>query len=681
MKKTLSVSILILFIFSSLSYAAQDKRPMTVDDALNMVRVGNVMMSPDGEWIFFSKSELDWEKNKRKSRFYMVPASGGEAFQYISEAGGSSFRFSPNGKYLSFKRTIDKKSQLFILPTSGGEGIQLTKHKTSVADYKWTPDSSRIFFTADVARSAEEEKKFKAGYDSILVDEGPNGQKRGSWKHFWAIDIKTKKETEITQENLIPGSFDISPCSNKIVFTASYSNRRNDGYKEEIYLFSLIEKKLIRLTQNNAPENSPVWAPDGNHIAYIAADNQEWLNRNGKIWLLDPETKKSRLLSGKFSGSMRRLFWSQDNRSIWFNGQQKTNTNLYKILVADGSYTQITHFKGTLQIGSFSQDRTRMAYTFNDFDSPSDVYSAAVNNFEPVRLTKANPWIEEKLQLASLKVISWQSKKNFKIEGLLHFPAEYKKGTAIPMILNIHGGPAGCFTNSFRASYHIYAGLGYASLSPNVRGSSGYTDVLREGNSIQGGDGIGKGDYWDLMNGIDYVIKQGYADPDRLALRGWSYGGILGGWTITQTDRFKAASIGAGVYDWTSEYGPGFNHDVRLWHIGGTPWDNPEAYRQQSTFTYVKNIQTPTLLIHGINDPTDTEAQSMLLFAAIKDIGKTPVRYLRVPREPHGFREPRHQRTRDIEEIKWMEKYVKGLDWKAWERPEKKPEDKKEDKK
>lgn len=284
-----------------------------------------------------------------------------------------------------------------------------------------------------------------------------------------------------------------------------------------------------------------------------------------------------------------------------------------------------------------------------------------------------------------MKIIQWQSKDGFEIEGLLHLPPGFTQKEPSPLILNIHGGPAGCFVNSFRPHYHVYAGLGYASLSPNVRGSSGYTDKLREGNTVQAGDGIGFGDYWDLINGIDYIIEKGYADPGRLALRGWSYGGILGGWTITQTDRFKAASIGAGVYDWISEYGPGFNYDVRLWHIGGKPWDNPEGYRRQSAFTHVKNVATPTLLIHGMRDTTDTESQSMLFFTALKDIGKAPVRYIRVPREPHGFREPRHQRTRDIEEITWMQKYVQGTDWTPWERPEeekseekdKKPEQKK----
>ncbi|MEL7121262.1 MAG: prolyl oligopeptidase family serine peptidase, partial [Bacteroidota bacterium] len=225
-------------------------------------------------------------------------------------------------------------------------------------------------------------------------------------------------------------------------------------------------------------------------------------------------------------------------------------------------------------------------------------------------------------------------------------------------LLHIHGGPAGVFTEGFRSQYHVWAGLGYVQLCPNVRGSSGYTDALLRGNM----NDIGGGDYNDLMTGVDQLIEDGIVDENKMAVRGWSYGGILGGTTITKTNRFKAASLGAMVSDWTSEYGIGFNFDVRLWYIGGTPWENPEGYREKSTLTNAKNIETPTLLLHGMNDFTDTEAQSMMLFATLKDMGK-PVRYIRFPREPHGFREPRHQRVRDLEEIKWIQRYTLGIDW------------------
>ena len=674
MKKWVKISSMI-FVLMAVLLNGEEKslRPMTVDDSLNMVRVGNALLTPDGEWVFFSKTELDWKKNKYATKYYMTSSSGKEAeFQYIGEEGGSAFQFSPDGKYLSLKRTVDENSQIFIMRTSGGEAVQLTKHKNSIDDYKWSQDSSSIFFSADEPRSEEDEKKFKAGYDSIFVDEGPNGQTAGRWKNLWVYDIKNKKETKLTDEEFILDNFDPSPDGKHVLFTARTSNRRNDRYKSEIYLFDIAAKEKIRMTENNAPEGGLQWAPNSKNFAYLAADDKEWLNRNTKIFITDIDTKKHRLLSGEFEGSIRGITWTPDSKHLFFNGQQKTNSNLYKIDLTTGKYEQMTNMTGTIQVHAFSRDRSTFLYTFSDYKTPDDLYIDNTMSPNPQRLTDVNPWFEKDILKASMKIVQWKSKNDFEIEGLLHLPPGFKQEAPPPLILNIHGGPAGCFVNNFRPHYHIYAGLGYASLSPNVRGSSGYTDKLREGNTIQAGAGIGSGDYWDLINGINYVVEKGCADPDRLALRGWSYGGILGGWTITQTDRFKAASIGAGVYDWTSEYGPGFNYDVRLWHIGGTPWDNPEDYRRLSSFTHIKNVNTPTLLIHGMRDTTDTESQSMLFFTALKDIGKAPVRYIRVPREPHGFREPRHQRTRDIEEIKWMQKHVQGTDWSPWVRPEEK---------
>jgi dipeptidyl aminopeptidase/acylaminoacyl peptidase len=543
-----------------------------------------------------------------------------------------------------------------------------------VGTYKWSKDSSTIFFTANKPRSKEEEKNYKAGDNVIFVDEGPSGQREGRWRHLWMFNVASKEETKITEEDMLIGSFDVSPDGKNVIFTARFSNRRNEGNKSEIFMINTENKMKIQLTDNNAPEGSLNWAPDGKSFAFTAADDKKWLNRNGKIFIMNPVTKEYKLTSGVFEGNIRGLTWTPDSRSILFTGHQRTNSNLFRLDISSGNILQLTELTGSLSVNSFSRNREKMVYSFSDYKTPSDLYVSSVGEFKPIRLTNVNPWIEEEILLASMKVIKWESKKDFEIEGLLHLPSSYSKGNPVPLILNIHGGPAGCFTNSFRASYHVYAGLGFASLSPNVRGSSGYTDKLREGNTVQAEDGIGLGDYWDLMNGVDYIIKQGYVDSSQMGLRGWSYGGILGGWTITQTDRFKAASIGAGVYDWSSEYGTGFNHDVRLWHIGGTPWENPEAYRNQSAYTYVKNITTPTLIIHGMNDTTDTEGQSLLFFTAIKDIGKAPARYLRVPGEPHGFRQPRHQRIRDIEEIKWMQKYIMGIDWKPWERKEKKTE-------
>jgi len=663
-----------LLILSSSPAAAQTgaKRAMTTDDGLDMVGVGQATISPDGSWVLYSRSELDWEENERKTTWWRADVQGGEPYRFIGEEGGSSFTFSPDGAWLAFTRPVDGKAQLFVMRTTGGEAVKLSDHETAVRAFEWAGGGDALVFSADEPRDEELEKRRKAGEDAIIVDEGPNGVDDGAWSNLWWLDVDSGEERRLTGVDHRIGDFAVSPDGERIAFTARFENRRNQSNLSEIFLLDVGSGSITRLTHNEAPEGRLQWAPDGRRISYEAPDDQRWELRQDKLWILDVESGTHRMASGSFDGSIRNYAWEPGGRSILFGGLHRTDTNLFRLDLASASVTRVTSAHGQLSPSSFSKDRTRMAYTFEDFDTPPDVWVGGTDGSETRRLTEANPWIEEQIALARSEIVHWKSRDGLDVEGILVLPAGYESGR-LPFLLNIHGGPAGVFTNSFSSRYHVWAGLGYAQLLPNVRGSSGYSDELLRGNM---GD-IGGGDFDDLMTGVDYVVQRGVADPDSLAVRGWSYGGILGGWTVTQTDRFKAASLGAMVSDWTSEYGPGFNHDVRLWYIGGTPWENADAWREKSALSHVAEVSTPTLLLHGMNDRTDTEPQSMMFFQALKDRGKE-VRYLRFPREPHGFREPRHQRTRDVEEIRWIQKYVRGIEWTPWERP---AEDKKAEKK
>ena len=645
--------------------AGQERRAMTTDDGLDMVQVGGATISPDGSWVLFSKSELNWEENERETTWWRVSAEGGEPYRYIGEEGGGNFQFSPDGSKLAFTRSVDDESQLFLLPTTGGEAVQLSEHETSIGSYAWSEDGSKIFFVATEPRTEEEEKAREAGYDAIFVDEGPNGQQDGNWNNLWLIEVESGEEERLTDSDHRIGSFSVAPNADRIVFTSRSENRRNQQNLTEIRLLEIETGAIRQLTDNNAPEGRLSWAPDGRLFAYTARTDGEWELLLDKIWVMDHETGVRRIVSGAFDGNVGNFVWTPDASEILFSGLHGTNNNLYRIDLGSGAVEKVTSTVGSLAPSSFSRDRMRMAYVLQDFDTPADIWFGLTDGTGTVRLTDANPTIAEEIALGWGEVIRWESKDGTEIEGILMLPAEYQSG-ALPLLLHIHGGPAGVFRNSFSSSNHVWAGLGYAQLFPNVRGSSGYDDDLLRGNLRD----IGGGDYEDLMTGVDEVIARGIADASKLGLRGWSYGGILGGWTVTQTDRFRGASVGAMVSDWTSEYGPGFNHDVRLWYIGGTPWDNADEWRERSALTHIANVTTPTLVLHGINDRTDTESQSMMFFQALKDQGKV-TRYIRFPREPHGFREPRHQRTRDVEEIRWIQKYVRDIEWMPWERPEK----------
>ncbi len=644
---------------------------MTTDDGLDMVRVGGAVISPDGSWVLYSRSELDWAENERKTTWWRVDADGGEPYRYIGENGGSSFSFSSDGGRLAFTRTVDQKRQIFIMRTSGGEARQLSKHETSVSGFEWVEDGSALVFVADEARDEEEKKQHEAGFDAVFVDEGPNGQTEGAWRNLWWIDVASGEERRLTEIDQRVGSFAVTSDGARVAFTARSENRRNQQYLSEIFLLDVESGDVRQLTDNRAPEGRLQWAPDDRRLAYTARSDGEWELLLDKLWVMNTETGDRRMISAAFEGNLGSFVWTPDGESLLFGALQRTDRNLYRLDVESGEVTRITDAAGQLSPASFSRDRTRMAYTLEDFLTPPDIWIGTTDGAPGTRLTEANPWIETDIALASAEVIRWRSRDGLEVEGVLMHPAEARVGPG-PLILHIHGGPAGVFTNRFSTQNHVWAGLGYAQLMPNVRGSSGYTDELLRGNMRD----IGGGDFDDLMTGVDHVVQLGVAHPDSLAVRGWSYGGILGGWTITQTDRFRAASVGAMVSDWTSEYGPGFNHDVRLWYIGGTPWENPEGYRQKSTLTHVANVTTPTLILHGDNDRTDTEPQSMMFFQALKDLGRT-VRYIRFPREPHGFREPRHQRTRDVEEIRWIQRHVRGLEWTAWEREDDSKEEEK----
>ena len=668
MKKIILSWVLFLFCLNILYSQDANLRPMTVDDALNMVRLGDVRISPGGKWIFFSKSELDWEKNKRKKKYFMIPASGGEAIQYIGATGGSSFQFSPDGKYLSFKRTVDKKSQIFVMRLSGGEAVQLTNHKNSVDSYKWSVDASKIFFTAKEPMSEKEQKEYDLGDDAVFIFEGPNGREQAQWRNLWVFNTSSKKEMRLTDEELIINAFDVSPDGTRVVFAATEQDTDNYFYRSELYLVDVSNPKPVRLTNNNAPEGNILWAPNGKSFVYHSPSDKDYDLTHGFLWIMNPDSGEKRKLKEPNQGNISNLTWTPDGKSLLFNEARRTNLNLHRINIKTGKITDITKIKGTLRIHAFSKDRAKMVYSYSDFDTSPDLYVSSVGNLNPVRLTNANPWIEKEIVLAKGEVLRWKSKDGMEIEGVLYVPGNHKKGKKLPLIVTIHGGPPGHFANRFRAVFHVFAGLGYASLGPNIRGSDSYGDDLL--CALQGD--VGGGEFDDVMSGVDNLIEKRTADPDRLGVRGWSWGGILGSWVITQTDRFKAASLGAMVGSWTAESGPGLSFDLKLHYIGGAHWINPEEWRKVSSLWFVKNVTTPTLLLHGARDVVSTPNQAMMFFHALKEIGKAPVRYVNFPREPHGFREPRHQRRRDIEEIKWMQKYICGIDWKPWKRKEQK---------
>ena len=652
----LSVFVLAAPLLAAGGEALPDRRPLSVDDALALVRVGDVALTPDGERVFYSERRANWEENDYETEYFLVSSRGGEAEPFVGEDGGDDFRFSPDGERLTFLRERDGEEQVFALPLSGGEARPLTAHPGGVESYRWSPDGRRLFYTAEEPRAADEQAERDAGGDAVFVGEGPNDLDAGLWTNLWVLELASGEERRLTDHELVVEDFDVAPDGARVVFQGLSDTRTNYFYRSELYLVNASGGLVVQLTDNDVPEEGPRWSPDGTRIAYRATDD-EWFDlRHGYVWILNPSTGESRRLDGQREGESGGLTWMPDGGSLLLYESRGVDTNLYELDVESGELVARTAVRGTLRPRAFSTDRSRMVYTFEDFTRPADLYAADLAAAEPVRLTRSNPWVEDEIALGRGEVVRWRSRDGREIEGTLVLPAGHDGGEPLPLVMCIHGGPPGYWGNSFEPDFHRFAGLGYAVFGPNPRGSSSYgEDHLR---ALMGD--VGGGEFDDLMTGVDALVERGVADPERLALRGWSWGGILGAWTIAHTDRFRAASLGAMVGDWFAETGGGLMFDLELHYIQTPPWKDPAEWRKRSALTYVANVTTPTLLLHGEEDGVSTVNQSMMFYTALRARG-VPVRFIKFPRQGHGIREPRLARIADVEEVAWIERHVRGV--------------------
>ena len=641
--------------------------PLALDEVIDMVRVSGPRISPDGSRVLFARSELDWGKNRRESRIWVVGADGEGMRPFTGSTDDRSPEWSPDGRWVSFTRPVGEGDgrvrQLFVLPSDGGEAIQLTRHPTAVGRHRWSEDSGAILFVASDSLPDDAEKERKNGDDAIFIDEGPNGQTRGSWNGVWTVRVEVAGDpadaNRVTPEGRIVGDFAPSPDGNHLAYVYRTENRRNAGHLAEIALLSVLTGEEVGITDNDAPESQLAWSPDGRAITFVAPDLESWELDQGNLYHYDIPTGNTRQLMAGVDADMRGYRWTPGGRSIDLVALDRTDANLYRLDVRSDELERLTDLAGVVSGASYDGFHNRAAIQFASPSEPGDLWLVDLADGTRTRLTEANSGLSGK-DLAEPEVVRWRSADGLEIEGILYSPADRTAPGA--MILEIHGGPAGVFTRGFDADAQLLVAEGYAVLQPNVRGSSGYGDDLLRGNM----NDIGGGDYQDLRTGVDAMIERGVAHPDSLAVKGWSYGGILGGWTITRTDRFKAASLGAMVADWPSEFGAGFHFDVLRWYLGGDPWTNREQWTERSAYTHLDRVTTPTILFHGANDRTDTMEQSMNFFAGLRHLG-VEARFILFPREGHGIQEPRHRRTLLVEEMRWLHRHVKG--WEDWEAP------------
>jgi dipeptidyl aminopeptidase/acylaminoacyl peptidase len=624
--------------------------------------VGPVRVSPDGRRVAYGVTDavMTADKSEMLTQIWVADADGSNAFQ-VTHADKSSTnpQWSPDGNWLAFTSTRrDNKNNVFLLRMSGGEAEPLTEVKTAVGNFAFSPDGKWIAFTMRDALSDEEEKSNKGRADYRWVDENVKMSRLYLIPVERAADGKREPRKLTAQADYtVDGDFSFSPDGRWIAFSHTRTSKANDWPSSDISAVEVATGNVVKLAATRAAENTPRYSPDGKWIAFLGSDDPPRWAQSNLINVMPAAGGQPKALAATHDGQPGLGGWSADGRAILFSEARGTGTQLYTLDVASNKITEIGDSRQVVGGLSLNSTRTMVGFTAQASDRAPEAYVSRADKFAPVQVSRANADLP-KLPLGKTEVIRWKSADGREVEGLLTYPVGYQPGRRVPLILNVHGGPAGVFQQTFigsRGAYPLasFASKGYAILRPNPRGSSGYGTEFRRANIKD----WGFGDYQDLMTGVDKVIEMGVADPERLGVMGWSYGGYMTSWVITQTKRFKAASAGAPVTNLVSFVGTADIPDFLPDYFGGQPWDIVDTYRKHSPMFNVKGATTPTMIQHGEADDRVPISQGYELYNSLKAQG-VPTRMIVLPRQPHGPNEPKMLLKVMQTNLEWFDKYI-----------------------
>ena len=722
-------SLAVLLMCSMLvGYAdAQQKRAMTFMDVMNMRSAQGGAISPDGQEFLYVLSVPDWKKakpftdiwlvdveqgpkssrqmtftadknetgpvwtkdgkrflflssrespeGKTYNQIYLMRIDGGEARKVTqAKEGIGSFALSRDGRWLAYTAGKEEERQLWIVSVDSlesGKPAQVTKKKTPISWWAFSPESSSLLFTTPDSVDAANKKRKDQKFDVRVRNE------MTAPSHLWEVDIATKQEKRLTGDDAYSvGSVTMSKDGKWIGFSGTVNDRftrtiTESGNHADLYLLERSTGSIERLTNNTEiDESSLSFSPDNATIAFSADEDFTYF-RAQRVYVRKTADRNApfRKIGSGFDIDVSVGFWSDDGSTIYFNEGYKATSQVFALNVATGVVRQATNERGVVY-ASYNDETKKILITSSSPTEPNEYYT--VDRIDRIgrrgswkRLTDANPHVRD-IALGETEAVQWTSTDGTVVEGILVKPVGAQPGKRYPLILQIHGGPAGAVTLSFNAGYgyysHVFAGVGFACLLPNYRGSSNYGEKFR----MQiGGDYFRQG-YEDIMAGVDHVIAQGVADSARLGVMGWSAGGHWSNWILTHTDRFKAISSGAGAVNWTSMYAQSDIQRNREFYFGGKPYDNFEKFWDVSPLKYIRDAKTPTLIHVVDGDPRVPRPQSDELHMALRQLG-IPTEYFVYPGSSHGIPDMRNQLVKMVSEFRWMEKWILGRDrWFEW---------------
>jgi dipeptidyl aminopeptidase/acylaminoacyl peptidase len=633
---------------------ASAKKSLSLKETIGRPTYGGYQLSPDGKMALFLKTERDPKDYSPTAHIWLHDFASGRSFQLTNSARGESNpRFLPDGR-IAFASNRDTRNAWYVISPTGGEAVKLVEGGDSVpTGGQFSKDGKKLVYTEQTQRPDKKEwdNRVKAKDDAYYFEQ------KLTYTHIWVYDLTAKTKKQLTSGQTDNAGPQFSPDGQWVIFTSNRTGRgprdANTSNNTDLFLVAAAGGDAKQLTTNQGPDGQPAFSPDGSTIAYVSSDHVNSGADQMDVKVIPVAGGAPRNLTADFDYSVGNIEWSKDGKFIYFTATEWLDTKLYKVPAAGGKPIQIPFEKG-YQVSDFvtNEDGTKWLVTGGTLGDNSVALLTGVDGAQPKRIFEDHDYLSE-YNVARSEPITWKGADNWDIYGVLTYPVNYQPGQKYPLILQVHGGPFGRYAATFNMGAQTWAARGYAVLQPNPRGSSGGTFAFGTANQNDWG---GK-DFVDIMKGVDKVVAMGVADTSKMAVMGGSYGGFMTNWTVTQTNRFKAAITHAGISDWYSFFGQTDIPNLLEFGFGGLPSDNKATYERWSPIEFATKVTTPLLITHGESDQRVPISQAEEYYRLLKKQGKT-VEFLRFPREGHGIAEPMHRLFLEEEQAKWFDKYV-----------------------
>jgi len=700
-RRLLFVSFLVIFALN-LAHAA-DKPKLTLDDFFNYVDILSVAISPDGNAVVINTERADWEKSsfRRDLWLYRDDGRGGGSLMQLTQAGDNTKpEWSPDGRWIAFlseRKTPkgggsddskeDSKgeavAQLYLLPLGGGEAFPVTHGEEEVHSFCWSPDSRTLYFATRTPWTKAQKDAYQKEWKDVLQY---RAAERGDM--IFSTDVadavarrvaegsKAEEDSE-DESDATPGSrclggtpwrvheLEASPDGRRLAFvTESVSEREEKIDEYEIYVVDLADASATRpprrVTHNQAEEQDLHWAPDSEHIFFevqYGSMEGKYKDTQSRLYWIDAESSEIERWAADFEGAVGRYTITPDG-GVLAAGQLGTEAQTYFQPKVSAPFSKQPGVAGTYAHLSAAQRSPRIAFVHSAIEQPAEVYLADSRDaLQSARaITSFNKLFTER-DLPRARTYRWTADDGTTIEGMLMYPPGKFEAKHLPTFVFPHGGPDDADGNHFEADWYVWDRLaatqGWLVFEPNYRGSTGYGDKFMAGIVPEIVSRPGK----DILEGIDALVKDGMADPDHLAVGGYSYGGYMTNWLITQTSRFKAAVTGGGAVENVANWGNDDTSFDDAYFLGGFPWDVPRRYQEEAAIYQMNKVRTPTHIASGADDIRVAVAEAYLLEHALHALG-VPSTLLIFPGEGHDLdKNPWHGKIKVREELKWLEKY------------------------